>query len=88
MARPASLPGRLLELIGDGYIVAVDSSQSDPSELNDKVVIAWHKDNGLMVSRLRHYDHTEVLQPENKDRGGRRKTSVEESPGSAGQGAG
>jgi phage repressor protein C with HTH and peptisase S24 domain len=57
----------MMPLIGDGYIVAVDSSQSDPSELNDKVVIAWHKDNGLMVSRLRHYDHTEVLQPENKE---------------------
>ena len=57
----------MMPLIGDGYIVAVDSSQSDPSELNDKVVIAWHRDMGLMVSRLRHYDHTEVLQPENKE---------------------
>jgi SOS-response transcriptional repressor LexA len=54
-------------LIYNGYILTVDSSQTDPSELNDKVVIAWNKDMGLMVSRLQHYDHTEVLQPENKD---------------------
>jgi len=53
-------------LINDGYILAVDSSQTEPSQLNDKIVIAWHKDLGLMVTRLQHYDHTEVLQPENK----------------------
>jgi SOS-response transcriptional repressor LexA len=53
-------------LIYDGYILAVDTSQTDTLELNGKVVIAWHKDMGLMVSRLQHYDHTEVLQPENK----------------------
>ena len=57
----------MMPLIYDGYILAVDSSQSDLSELNGKVVIAWHKDMGLMVSRLQHYDHTEVLQPENKE---------------------
>jgi phage repressor protein C with HTH and peptisase S24 domain len=54
-------------LIYDGYILTVDSSQTDPSELNDKVVIAWNKEVGVIVSRLQHYDHTEVLQPENKD---------------------
>ena len=57
----------MVPLIYDGYILVVDSSQSDPSELNGKVVIAWHKDMGLMVSRLQLYDHTEVLQPENKE---------------------
>jgi SOS-response transcriptional repressor LexA len=54
-------------LINDGYILAVDSSQTRPSELNDRVVITWNKDLGLMVSRLQHYDHTEVLEPENKE---------------------
>ena len=54
-------------LINDGYILAVDSSQTDFSELNGKVVVAWNKDMGLMVSRLQNYDHTEVLQPENKE---------------------
>src|SRR5579872_3543361 len=54
-------------LICDGYILAVDTSQTNLPELNDKVVIAWNKESGLIVSRLQHYDHTEVLQPENKE---------------------
>jgi len=57
----------MMPLIHDGYILAVDSSQSDPSKLNDKLVIVWNRDIGLMVSRLQHYDHTQVLQPENKE---------------------
>jgi SOS-response transcriptional repressor LexA len=51
--------------IGDGYIIAVDSSQTDRSRLDGKIVIAWKKDKGLTVSRFRRYDHTETLQPEN-----------------------
>jgi len=51
--------------IGDGYIVAVDSSQTDRSKLDGKIVIAWKKDKGLTVSYFRRYDHTETLQPEN-----------------------
>jgi transcriptional regulator with XRE-family HTH domain len=54
-------------LIYDGYILAVDSSQTNFSELNGKMVIAWNKDMGLTVSRLQHYDHTDLLQPENRD---------------------
>jgi transcriptional regulator with XRE-family HTH domain len=57
----------MMPLINDGYILAVDSSQTDFSKLNGQVVIVWNKDMGLMVSRLRQYDHTEVLQPENKE---------------------
>jgi SOS-response transcriptional repressor LexA len=52
-------------LIQDGYILGVDYSQSDQILLNGKIVIAWHKDRGLTVSRLRRFDHTEVLEPEN-----------------------
>ena len=52
-------------LIQDGYILGVDYSQSDQIQLNGKIVIAWHKDRGLTVSRLRRFDHTEVLEPEN-----------------------
>jgi hypothetical protein len=48
-------------LIQDGCIVAVDSSQNDQIQLNGKIVIAWHKDRGLTVSRLGRFDHTEVL---------------------------
>ncbi len=51
--------------IGDGYIVAVDSSQTDRSKLDGKIVIVWNKDAGLTVSRFRRYDRTETLQPEN-----------------------
>jgi len=53
-------------LIQDGCILAVDSSQNDQTQLNGKIVIAWHKDKGLTVSRLRRFDHTEVLEPENR----------------------
>jgi SOS-response transcriptional repressor LexA len=52
-------------LIYDGYILAVDSSQNDRVKLDGKIVIAWHKDMGLTVSRLKRFDHTEILQPEN-----------------------
>jgi SOS-response transcriptional repressor LexA len=54
-------------IICDGYIVAVDSSQTDRRKLNGTFVIAWKKDRGLTVSRFRRYDHTEVLQPENSE---------------------
>ena len=52
-------------LIHDGYILAVDSAQTEISELNGKIVIAWHRDRGLTVSRLNRFDHTVVLQSEN-----------------------
>jgi SOS-response transcriptional repressor LexA len=52
-------------LISDGYILVVDFAQNNTGELDGKVVIAWHKDKGLTVSRLKRYDHTIVLQSEN-----------------------
>ena len=52
-------------LISDGYILVVDFAQNNIGELDGKVVIAWHKDKGLTVSRLKRYDHTIVLQSEN-----------------------
>ncbi len=45
-------------LIHDGYILAVDSAQTEINELNGKIVIAWHRDRGLTVSRLNRFDHT------------------------------
>jgi SOS-response transcriptional repressor LexA/DNA-binding XRE family transcriptional regulator len=54
-------------LIYDGYILAVDFSQTDSSALSGKIVIAWHKDMGLTVSRFRRFSHTAVLQPENRE---------------------
>ena len=57
----------MLPLIQDGFVVAVDSSEADLNDLDGKIVIAWHKDMGLTISRFRRYDHTEVLQPENTE---------------------
>jgi len=57
----------MMPLITEGAILVVDSSQIDSAKLNGKVVIAWHRDMGLTVSRLQHYDHTTVLQPESRD---------------------
>jgi SOS-response transcriptional repressor LexA len=54
-------------LIYDNYILVVDSSQINRAKLDGKIVIAWHRDVGLTVSRYRRYDHTEVLHPENRD---------------------
>jgi SOS-response transcriptional repressor LexA len=55
----------MVPLIQDGFVVAVDSSETDLNKLDGKIVIAWHKDTGLTISRFRRFDHTEVLQPEN-----------------------
>ncbi len=57
----------MMPLIQDGYVVAVDSSQSERSKLNGKIVIAWHRDMGLTVSRLQRYGRTDTLQPENRE---------------------
>jgi SOS-response transcriptional repressor LexA len=55
----------MLPLIQDGFVVAVDASETDLTRLDGKIVIAWHKDIGLTISRFRRFDRTEVLQPEN-----------------------
>ena len=57
----------MMPLIYDGYILGADSSQIHPAKLDGKVVIAWHKDMGLMVSRMQRYGNTDVLRPENRE---------------------
>jgi len=57
----------MMPLLHDGYIVAVDASQTERQDLYGKIVVMWHKNNGLTVSRLLRYDHTEVLMPENRN---------------------
>jgi len=52
-------------LISDGSILAVDTSERNPSTLDGKIIVTWHKKMGLSVSRLKRYGPTEVLQPEN-----------------------
>lgn len=53
--------------INDGDIVAVDSSQTDPSNLSGKIVVAWHRDHGLSLARFRRIDAMQVLESENQD---------------------
>jgi phage repressor protein C with HTH and peptisase S24 domain len=48
-------------LFGDGSIVAVDLTQFDPSKLSNSIVLAWHKDFGLVVRRLKRFGAAEVL---------------------------
>ncbi len=54
-------------IIFNDYIIVVDSSQTNRGKLDGKIVIAWHQEVGLTVSRFQRYDHTEVLHPENRD---------------------
>jgi SOS-response transcriptional repressor LexA len=56
----------MMPLIHDGHIVAVDCSQTDISELDGKLVIAWNEQKGLCISRFRHYGDVSVLEPENR----------------------
>jgi phage repressor protein C with HTH and peptisase S24 domain len=54
-------------LIHDGDILAVDYSPLNHNRLDGKIVVAWHKDKGLCVSRFRRYRGVEVLEAENRD---------------------
>lgn len=51
-------------LITDGSVVAVDLAQFDPAKLSNSVVLAWHKDLGLIVRRLKRLGASEVLASE------------------------
>jgi SOS-response transcriptional repressor LexA len=48
-------------LISDGSVVAVDLSQFDSAKLNSAIVLAWHKDFGLTIRRLKKFGAAEVL---------------------------
>ena len=50
-----------------GYIIAVDKSQNNRRKLYGQIVVAAHKEQGLIVSRLQRFDGTEVLVPENRE---------------------
>lgn len=47
--------------ITDGSIAAVDLSQFEAAKLVNQVVLAWHKDHGLLIRRLKKFGSTEVL---------------------------
>ena len=48
-------------LIGDGSVMAIDFSQYEPATLINSVVLAWHKDLGLQIRRLKRVGATDVL---------------------------
>jgi hypothetical protein len=54
-------------VIEDGDIVALDSSQTDPDKLNGKIVVAWHPEHGLSLSRLLRVDGLQLLESENRE---------------------
>jgi len=54
-------------LINDGDIVVVDSSQTNPEDLNRKIVVAWHRENGLSLARFIAAEGVQLLESENRD---------------------
>jgi SOS-response transcriptional repressor LexA len=57
----------MMPVLHDGYIIAVDKSQSNRHQLYGEIVMASHQEQGLIVSRLQRFDGTEVLIPENRE---------------------
>jgi transcriptional regulator with XRE-family HTH domain len=53
--------GGMAPLIADGSVVAVDLSQFGPTKLDNSIVLAWHKDFGLLVRRIKRFGTAEVL---------------------------
>lgn len=48
-------------LVLDGYIIAVDTSATENDNLVGQIVVAWHREQGLLVSRLIRFDHMDAL---------------------------
>ena len=57
----------MMPLLHDGYIIVVDKSQTNRHNLYGQIVVASHKEQGLIVSRLQRFDGTEVLVPDNRE---------------------
>jgi SOS-response transcriptional repressor LexA len=64
-------------LILDGYIVAVDTSDVKNDNLVGQIVVAAHKEKGLLVSRLLRFDLTDALVSDHRE-----YESVSITPGS------
>lgn len=52
-------------LIREGDIVAIDSFQTERTDLDGKIVVVSNEEKGLCVSRFRRYETVDVLEPEN-----------------------
>jgi len=53
-------------LIREGDILAVDSFQTERTELYGKIVLAVNEKKGISVSHLRHYGNLDVLEAESR----------------------
>lgn len=56
-------------MLCDGYIIVIDTSVTDHSELIDKMVVASHREKGLTVSWLKMAADGEALVAENAEYG-------------------
>jgi len=54
-------------LINDGDIVAVDCAQTDPARLNGKIVVTWHQEAGLILSRFLFINGAHLLEAESRE---------------------
>ena len=54
-------------LIGDGDVVTVDSSLTDPADLNGKIIVALHRKSGLSLGRLIVAEGVHLLESENRE---------------------
>jgi DNA-binding XRE family transcriptional regulator len=59
--------GSMEPLLHDGYVIVVDRAQKERAKLKDKVIVAFCHQYGLVVSRLRHVGHVDMLVPDNRD---------------------
>ena len=50
-----------------GTFVAVDGAQIDPGNLSGKIVVAWHREDGLSLARFRRVDGMQLLESESQD---------------------
>jgi Peptidase S24-like len=54
-------------LINDGDVVAVDGSQTQPGDLNGKIVVALNRRDGLSLARFISTGRAQLLQSENRE---------------------
>jgi SOS-response transcriptional repressor LexA len=55
-------------LILDGYLIAVDTTETAREKMLGQIVVAWNRDEKrLLVSRLIRFDHTDALISDQRD---------------------
>jgi SOS-response transcriptional repressor LexA len=54
-------------MIDDGDTVVVDCTQHDGKDLNGKIIVAWNKKTGLLLSRFLMMKGVQLLESENRD---------------------